>query len=261
MTTWVLLRGLTREKAHWGSFPQRLQQGLAPDSRVIALDLPGTGTLRQQASPARIEGIAAACRAQLFALQVRAPLGLIGLSLGGMVATAWALAHPEEVGLCVVINSSMRPLAPLARRLRPQAWAPLLAALLRSDSRAIETTVHGLTSARPEPPGLLDEWVAIRQARPVSTPNALRQLLAAARFRHAGPAPRCPTLVVCSAGDALVDPACSRTLARHWGMPLLTNESAGHDLPLDAGAWLAGQLAAWCRPDALLTQARGKMPE
>ncbi|RYY52271.1 MAG: alpha/beta hydrolase, partial [Comamonadaceae bacterium] len=55
MTTWVLLRGLTREAGHWGAFPDLLRAQLQSGTRVIALDLPGNGALHAQRSPARIE--------------------------------------------------------------------------------------------------------------------------------------------------------------------------------------------------------------
>ena len=57
MSTWVLLRGLTRESRHWGEFPARLQSRFA-NSNVVALDLPGNGRLNAQRSPASIEAMA-----------------------------------------------------------------------------------------------------------------------------------------------------------------------------------------------------------
>lgn len=47
--TWLLLRGLTREAGHWGDFPRQLQAAL-PEARILAIDLPGNGTLHRQAS-------------------------------------------------------------------------------------------------------------------------------------------------------------------------------------------------------------------
>ena len=46
---WVLLRGLTREAGHWGSFPNQLRKALG-GTPVLTLDLPGAGTRRCCAS-------------------------------------------------------------------------------------------------------------------------------------------------------------------------------------------------------------------
>ncbi|KGF78004.1 hydrolase, partial [Massilia sp. JS1662] len=44
MNSWVLMRGLTRESGHWGTFMGKLQARF-PDDRIVALDLPGNGRL------------------------------------------------------------------------------------------------------------------------------------------------------------------------------------------------------------------------
>jgi hypothetical protein len=54
-------------------------------------------------------------------------------------------------------------------------------------------------------------------------------------------------LVLCSAADTLVDPDCSRRIAAALGASLAVHPSAGHDLPLDDGAWMAEQVALWQR--------------
>lgn len=247
MSTWVLLRGLTREQAHWGRFPAQLAQAL-PDAHIVTIDLPGAGTQRHLRCPLRVESIAQACRGQLQATGIAPPYHLLGLSLGGMVAAAWAASHSEEVSGCVLVNTSMRPFSALQDRLRLRTLPVLLGLLASRDPRRIERAVLRLTSRTAQPEaGVIDEWVAIRQLRPVGTMNAWRQLLAAARYRHPGPPPGLPVLVACSDSDALVSPRCSRALAERWRVELVSHPDAGHDLPLDAGAWLACQVANWSR--------------
>ena len=114
---------------------------------------------------------------------------------------------------------------------------------MRRDPGAVERRILEMTSSRPaEHATVLDGWVAIRRTRPVTRGNAVRQLWAAARFR----APAWPavvnTLVLCSDGDRLVDPACSRRLAARWSCRLAVHPHAGHDLPLDDGAWVMRQI-------------------
>ena len=92
---------------------------------------------------------------------------------------------------------------------------------------------------------VLPRWLALRQQCPVSRANALRQLIAAARFRAPAVKPLAPTLVLASEQDHLVSVECSRALARHWQCPLHVHAGAGHDLPLDDGYWVAAQVQEW----------------
>jgi len=245
MSTWVLLRGLTREAGHWGGFVQALQ-AVEPGARVVALDLPGAGVAHAARAPLRVQAMAAQCRAWVHGAGARPPYRLLGLSLGGMVATSWALAQPEEVSHCVLVNTSMRPLGRLHERLRPGCWAALLAVLCASDARRAEALVLRWTSAQPQSHrAVLDDWVAMRRARPVSRGNALRQLWAAARYRLPAQRPAACLLVLASAADRLVNPVCSQRLAACWEAPLALHPSAGHDLPLDDPQWVCGQIEAW----------------
>lgn len=249
MTTWVLLRGLTRERGHWGDFPQRLGERLT-DARIVALDLPGNGELHRLASPSRVEDMAEACRAQLRARGIRGPVQVLAMSLGAMVALAWAAAHPAEIAGCVLINTSLRGISPAHQRLRPSSYATLLGLLAHPDARHRELAILRLTS-RSAPAGVLEHWLELRRVHPVSRVNALRQLVAAARFRAPSRPPAVPMLVLCGAADALVDPRCSAALAARWRLPLVQHPRAGHDLALDAPDWVASQVCAWlarCRP-------------
>jgi pimeloyl-ACP methyl ester carboxylesterase len=239
--TWVLLRGLTREAGHWGGFPQALAARLP--GCVLVPDLPGNGRLHREASPLRIAVMAEHCRAQLRAQGARGPFHVVALSLGAMAALAWAQAHPGEIAAGVLINTSLRGLSPLHRRLRPAALAALAALLLGRDDAAREAAILRLTSRRVAevPP----HWLALRRQHPVSRLNALRQLVAAAAFRAPAAAPAVPLLLLASRGDALVDARCSQALAARWGLPLALHADAGHDLPLDDEDWVVERIACW----------------
>ena len=109
-----------------------------------------------------------------------------------------------------------------------------------------------LTSQR-APARILDEWTRLAGEHPVSTRNALRQLVAAARFRAPPMRPPVPMLVLCGGRDALVSPECSLTLARCWDLPVHLHPGAGHDLPLDDGPWVAARIKEWATsPDSAL---------
>ena len=113
ISTWILLRGLTRESGHWGEFTSQFAH-IATDSQVIPLDLPGNGQFHQQSSPLSVRDMVEHCRAQLLARRVAPPYGIVAMSLGAMVAVDWSRSYPQDVLAQVLINTSMRPLNSLA---------------------------------------------------------------------------------------------------------------------------------------------------
>ncbi|MDR3097988.1 MAG: alpha/beta hydrolase [Paraburkholderia sp.] len=242
---WILLRGLTRESRHWGAFVPMLQ---ARCGAVLPIDLPGNGTLAQMRSPAHVDAYVDAVRAEARRHGAAPPHRVLAMSLGGMVASAWALRFPDEIERLVLVNTSMRPYSRADERLRPAAWPALLRAAWHwrgADHAGIaETMIHERTCARRDTRAAdLDAWRAIRASAPVSRANALRQLLAAARYTVRG-VPRCPALVLSSREDRLVNPVCSARLARAWGAAHCEHPWAGHDLPHDDPQWLADALCA-----------------
>ncbi|CAG9165384.1 alpha/beta fold hydrolase [Cupriavidus respiraculi] len=250
MSGWILLRGLTREARHWAELPAMLREHgvVRAQERIALIDLPGNGRHAATAAPATVAGMLASVRAEARATGISTPCRVLAMSLGGMVATAWAQQYPAEIERLVLVNTSMRPFSTAAQRLRADTWPDLLR-LARDwhDAQRCEARIHRLTCRRIDRADAdIAAWTAIRASAPVSRANALRQLFAAARYRaHAGP-PACATLVLSSAADALVDPACSRTLARAWDTEHREHPWAGHDLPHDDPAWLAATVARWC---------------
>lgn len=221
--TWVLLRGLTRAAGTWGEFPHVFVNQLAklqPGVRVMLLDLPGHGELRDRSSPSSIAALVEACRAELQRRGVSTPVHLLAMSLGALVASDWAARYPGEISAAVLINTSLRPFSPMLRRLRPSAPLQLL----------------GFN--RPAQAG------APKRAR-ASLTNIWRQLLAVLRFQASRSRPEPPMLLLCSLGDGLVDWRCSQTLSRAWGVPLRMHTAAGHDLPQDDPPWVASAVSEW----------------
>ena len=244
MANWIFLRGLTRETGHWGSFVAQFQQAM-PTQDIVPIDLPGNGLLHQHLSPCRVQDMVAHCRAQLTQRKLEPPFHVLAMSLGAMVSVCWAHWHPQEVAAQVLINTSMRPFSPFYQRLLPANYATLLRlALLGASPQAWERAILNLTSHQGNA-SVLPAWLALRQAHPVTRLNALRQLLAAARFQAPHKRADTPTLLLASARDRLVSFECSRSLARHWSCDLRTHPSAGHDLPLDDGPWVAEQVRDW----------------
>ncbi|MGF6840310.1 pimeloyl-ACP methyl ester carboxylesterase [Paraburkholderia youngii] len=260
MSTWILLRGLTRETRHWGRLPAALREtlGQSPDAappnattatgvRLLLLDLPGNGEYVRRRAPASVAGIVAFVRQAALETGMPGPYNIIAMSLGGMVATDWAQRHPGEIERLVLINTSMRPFSRMHERLRPSAWPGLLGVAAHwGDAIDAESGIHRLTCNNLDTlVADLAAWTNIRRSAPVSRANALRQLWAAARFSAAPAAPGCALLILSSAADGLVNPVCSAKLAAAWGAPHREHPWAGHDLPHDDPAWTAAQIRAW----------------
>ena len=240
---WILLRGLTREARHWGDFPRRLGEAFEA-APMICLDLPGNGKLNAQASPGSVEGMADFCHAELARQGIAAPCRVLAMSLGAMVAVAWAQRHPQDLAAVVLVNTSLRPFSPFFRRLRPANYLRLLRLFaLPANEREIETAILQMTTRLvPDPDTVIAQWLQWRRENPVSRQNALRQLIAAARYRAPVALPPNRLLLLASERDALVHVDCSRRLARQWDAPLALHPAAGHDLPLDDASWVLEQI-------------------
>lgn len=97
----VLLHGWAMHSGVWGPLVPQLAQR----HRVHAIDLPGHG--RSAALPsfgiaAVVERLDATYRAE------RAPIAVLGWSLGGLIAMAWSLSHPERVARLALVAATPR---------------------------------------------------------------------------------------------------------------------------------------------------------
>lgn len=248
MTTWVLLRGLMREARHWGEFPILFQNALGAQN-IVALDFPGNGRLHAQPSATSVAEMAKNCHTQLRQLGYTPPYNVLALSLGAMVAVAWSELYPAELEKLVLINTSLAPYSPFYQRLRPANYPALIRRLLFGSADQRESLILQLTSSlkshSEHKQSILDQWTSYARECPITRANVLRQLLAAARYRAAATAPSSPVLLLAGQQDRLVDAKCSLTLAHHWCCSIRLHPTAGHDLPLDDGAWVSQQVKDW----------------
>lgn len=243
MSRWILLRGLSRDRRHWGDFPASFSRAI-PGAEVLSLDFPGNGVRNGETSPISVAALVDDCRQSLLARRIDPPVNLLAMSLGAMVAIDWASRYPEEISSAVLINTSLRRLNPFYRRMRPQNYPRLLGMALPAPNACWEKSVLAMTSTRRDP-AIVRRWIALRHQHPVSAGNAIRQLLAAARYQPPAEAPRQELLLLGSTSDLLVDIECSRSIARHWSIPLIEHPTAGHDLPLDDAEWVVEQVRQW----------------
>jgi pimeloyl-ACP methyl ester carboxylesterase len=122
----VLVHGIGRSLEDWNEQHELLEGR----HRVISMDLPGFGWSDRLPQRTTLARLGAWVPAFLDALAVEGPVHLIGNSLGGAVAMAFAAEHPERIRDLVLVNSAgfgrevaigirlvaLRPLAPLLLR-------------------------------------------------------------------------------------------------------------------------------------------------
>lgn len=237
---WILLRGLTREQSHWGELTGQLRNRF-PRHRFHCIDLPGTGSCFREPSPPSIAGIRRCV--ERYAAHIPGPLGLFGLSMGGMVALDWAQTAPDRIARLVLINTSTG-FSPPWRRMRPLALVEALGVAVQPDVGKREGRILRLTGNRPIEPMLEAHWQRVQRQRPVTRRTALAQLRAAATYEPDASAPPASGMLLASAGDRIVHWHCSRELARRWNWPLRIHPDAGHDLPLDDPEWVLEQFGS-----------------
>ncbi|MED5609936.1 MULTISPECIES: alpha/beta fold hydrolase [unclassified Pseudomonas] len=96
----VLIHGVGLNKEMWGG----QIVGLAPHYRVIAYDMLGHGASPRPEPGTGLVGYAAQLRELLDHLQIPQAT-VIGFSMGGLVARAFALHHPQQLQGLVILNS------------------------------------------------------------------------------------------------------------------------------------------------------------
>ena len=243
---WVFLRGLVREHRHWEDFPRRFRQAF-PDAIVVLLDLPGNGDLSDRTSPTSISGMVASVRRQLGARHIHGPVNVLALSLGAITAIEWMEQYPADVERAVLINTSLRGMSGFTDRLRPENYPIILKSLLLEHDPVIrEKNVLDMScNLYPNKAVLAQKWARYATTHPTSRMNALRQLLAAARYSAPPARPHEHVLLLQGLGDRIVNPVCTTRIAEHWRWPLVAHPTAGHDLTLDDGGWVIARIQEW----------------
>ena len=236
---WIFLRGLSREKAHWGDFIARCETELG--WRCHAIDLAGFGSEHQRPSPLSIAEIRHDVQQRLPAA-ITKPFGIVALSLGGMVALDWLANSNGDIAAAILISTSSADCG-LLNRLKPSAIPVTLHALLSSSTQSQERAILNMVSNnKAQHTELLPQWCHIRECRPATKTNVVRQLIAASRFTSppTDKLNKVQGYFISSRADRMVSHKCSEYLAKKYHYPLILHSNAGHDLPIDDADWLIG---------------------
>lgn len=239
---WIFLRGLSRDRLHWGSFVEQFQAAF-PEVQIECIDLPGAGDFNSQRAPFLIADFVRHIRSHSRLIQTGDKINLMSMSLGSMVAIKWAELFPEEIASAVLINTSFSGM-PVYKRLKPDALKAFFKIALLKGHLERETEVLKLISSKSDNLKYADEFSKVNADRPVHPANFFRQLLAASFFRLPSRL-KMPVLVLRSLGDKLADPSCSQEIGERLNLPIKTHPSAGHDLTLDDPEWVISHVAAF----------------
>jgi pimeloyl-ACP methyl ester carboxylesterase len=239
----LMLRGLAREKRHWGTFPRMFAERLG--AQVHTLDLAGFGTESARLSPTSIQAITDDTRARFLAERPPGdgPWMLLAISLGGMVALDWAARFPADFNRVVVINTSSALSSPF-RRFRPGNYPRIVRAITATDALDRERSILKITVNRTDldREAIAREWAAWAQERRPQHASFARQLYAATRSKLPKKI-EIPVLVLASTADRLVSYRCSERIARALDAKLALHHAGGHDLSIDAPEWLCDESA------------------
>lgn len=237
---WLLLRGLAREQKHWLGFAALLE---SQGDTVLSLDLPGVGTESAKKCPITISGNTDDIRERW--LNMKGPdeeWGVLGISMGGMVALDWAYRFPYDFNRIVVVNSSSKDTGPVWQRFTVYGMYQYIRTLTQKDPRKREVELLKMISnLKVADDDTINAMVEIATASKITAAQAGRQLIASSQFMLP-PKIKIPVLVLASLKDNLVDVRCSRLMADRLGAQIKFHPAAGHDLALDDPEWCIEKL-------------------
>ncbi len=244
-----LLRGLTREIRHWGSFPKCLEE-TAENITVYPLEIPGAGMLRTTQAPRSIAAYPDIIRAQFLQYRKKNAFRIIlGISLGGMVAASWLKKYPNDYHGAVFLNTSDIS-SPFYKRMKPKAFLQLLKSSIIRDIYQKEKIIVSLVCNTSDLQQTTAHWAAIRGTAPVTTGNSIRQLISTLFFRFPEKI-SVPSLFISSLKDSMVDPCCTEKIAQKLGQTVTVHPKAGHDITTDAPEWCSKKVYHWLAETSL----------
>jgi|tagenome__1003787_1003787.scaffolds.fasta_scaffold20918649_2 3-oxoadipate enol-lactonase len=228
----LLVMGLGLSGGAWWRTVPVLAQRL----RVVTFDHRGVGRSRAFSYAYTTEAMADDAVTILDAAGIERA-HVYGISLGGMVAQALALRHPERVRSLVLGATS--PGGPRAARPSAEviAFFRRRAGMAPEEAARASVPINYGPRCRAEHPDRIEEDLAQRLAHPFSERAYRAQLFAAAWHNCLGALPRIsvPTLVVHGALDRVIPVANAHLIAdRIPGARLRVLEDAGHLYPTEA---------------------------
>ncbi|MDV6251189.1 alpha/beta hydrolase [Vibrio sp. EA2] len=248
----VLLRGLLRESGHWQSMIDALTQ-TSPELVLITPNVPGNGEKYRELSPLNIEQMLPSMLEQLPKNCHR--YHLVAISMGSMLASHWAHTLPDQVASLTLINPSFSRYSPFWHRINIYALLSIGVSRLRGNDAFQESIIRWTSPTSLHQPEVLEHHINLARQHPVSVCNAIRQLCAAAQFKGQRSPPACPSQIIVSTADKLVDSRCGEAIAKAWQIEIVRFDCDAHDLPLEKPHALAHHLLHWLAKVELVTNS------
>lgn len=244
----VLLRGLVREKAHWGDFINELKESF-PGANIITPEIPGVGEYINIDSPNNFDAMIEFMREKILKdIQGQDNL-LIAMSLGGMIARQWIEKFPNDYSKVVLVNTSFKGINSLFHRLKPISILNFLKIFLTPGTDQRERSIVEMVSNNStNHERIIKEWIEIQKLRPVKRISFINQIKAALSFSPPLTWPESKALLILTGQkDRLCDYRSSLTLHQKWGGDLKIHPTAGHDLPIDDAPWMIKNIKEWIK--------------
>lgn len=237
-TPLVLISGLGYPAWEW----HKMVPYLAEKFQVITFDNRGVGQSDKPAGPYTAQMLAADVAGLLDALGLEKAV-IMGHSMGGFIAQAFALEYPGRVSKLILCSTNFG--GPQHVPITAEAMAVLSDVtsdpLTRFKNGLVVSTAPGFAEAHPE---IIQEWLEWRLANPIDVAGYQAQmaiglgLLAdATSFEHKLPQISAPTLILFGAHDKVVPPANADLMAgKIGGSRVVILPGAGHFFPIEVPA-------------------------
>ena len=239
----VLIRGLVREKYHWGSFVGELQKSF-PNANIVTPEIPGVGEFVDQVSPNTLEEMVNFMRDKVLHKITGEDNYLIAMSLGGMMARQWVEKFPNDFKQVTLVNTSFRGINPLFDRIKPISIYNFIKIFMTPGIEAREEAIVKMVSNNSvNHEVIIKDWIEIQKKRPVKRQSFINQIKGALKFKPQLDWPiHLPLMILCGKKDRLCNYKSSVELNKKWGGKLFIHPEAGHDLPIDASPWMIENL-------------------
>lgn len=232
----VLVAGLGYPLWEW----HRMVPLLAERFCVVTFDNRGVGQTDAPAGPYTASLLAADVAGLLDALEIERAV-LMGHSMGGFIAQAFALEYPGRLSKLVLCSTNFGgprhvPVEPDAMKVLTDVSSD---AVTRFKNGLVVSTAPGFAQANPV---LIDEWLTWRLSNPVDVTGYRAQLAIGlgllseeACFEHRLKDINTPTLILFGAEDRVVPPANAVLLAEKIaGSEVKILPGVGHFFPIEA---------------------------
>lgn len=246
-TPLIMLRGLGRSIKHWHGFDAKMAQHF----RVITMDARGIGKTKRLARYTDTLFDLADDLVLLLDHLGEKNAHIMGVSLGGMIALALALRHPERCRSLIVVNTSIAGQSTLRLSLGAKKVLLQGATYRRAEIHDLLADIlTGQTYASASKEDLATSYKRIAAEEGLPQATVLRQLLGAARFRVRSKLAKMqvPTLIMYGSADRFVPVENSKKLFRLLPHAKLAGvEGGGHELTVDRPDEVEGLIIDWIK--------------